>query len=83
MLFFLFKALIISRVVVNLIFLGKDLFYCMRAQHVLSYHLILVPWTTGLHCEEDAGLKVEDLIFSFCSSSRLPFFIPPPPQPHC
>ena len=43
MLFFLFKALIISRAVVNLIFLGKDLFYCMRAQHVLSYHLILVP----------------------------------------
>ena len=25
---------------------GKDLFYILRAQHVLSYHLIQVPWST-------------------------------------
>ena len=35
-----------SRAVTNrLIFLRKDLFSFMRAQHVLSYHLMQVPWS--------------------------------------
>ena len=34
----------IERVVKSDFFLGKGLLYIISAQHVLSYHLIYVPW---------------------------------------
>ena len=29
------------------LFFGKDLFYIIQAQHVLSYHPIYIPWWKG------------------------------------
>ena len=43
--FIWFRHLFRSRAVTNRIFsLRKDLFSCMGAPHVLSYHLTSVPW---------------------------------------
>ena len=40
-----FRHLIWPRAVTNRIFSSKNLFFFMRAQHVLSHHLISVPWS--------------------------------------
>ena len=38
---------------VTIFFLSKDLFYFIRAHHMLSYHLILkVPWSHQSNCTE-------------------------------
>ena len=43
----------------NLFFLAfaKDLFSFMRAQHVLSYHLIYVPWVRTSVCGKATNRK--------------------------
>ena len=42
------RLLITSRSVINRIFfLRKSLFFFMRAQHIMSYHLIQIPWSKG------------------------------------
>ena len=58
----------IERVVKSDFFLGKDLFYVIRAQHVLSYHLIYHAWLWN-----DIKLRII-YTYIFISLDFVPFF---------
>ena len=67
-----FKHLIVSRVVTNLFFLSpKSLFPSKHAHHVLSYHLIQVPWPR--HWLKDDRYKY--VLYVFVLFSSLPPWI--------
>ena len=58
---------------IRFFFLGNDLFYFIRAQHVMSYHLDKVPWKNG---HEQMSRKFFFSVFFFAYLNNQIAFLP-------